>query len=225
MKKRTKLAAGAGAALAVAGAGGAIAATKLSPADESNAVVEDAAKQLGVSPQKLDAALRQAFENRIDEGVEAGRIPKELGEAMKRRLESGELPLFAGPMLGPRHHHARVGLSAAATYLGISEAELREALENGKTLAEVAKAEGKSVDGLVDALVTEQTKRLDDAVADGRLTKAERDEMVAGLKERTRELVERGRPGFLRRHNFGFDRRGFGFPGDREREALPPRPA
>lgn len=222
MKKRTKLAAGAGVALAAVGAGGAIAATKLSPADESNAVVEDAAKQLGVSPQKLDAALRQAFEHRIDEGVEAGRIPKELGEAMKRRLESGELPLFAGPLLGPRHHHVHVGLEAAASYLDLSGAELREALESGKTLAEVAEAGGKSVDGLVDALVAEQTKRLDGAVADGRLTKAQRDEIVAGLEERTRELVEHGRPGFRERHEFRFRGPGFGFPGDHEREAPAP---
>ena len=46
MKKRTKLAAGAGAALAVVGASGAVAADKLTPKEQSKAVVADAAKQL-----------------------------------------------------------------------------------------------------------------------------------------------------------------------------------
>ena len=79
MKKRTKLAAGAGAALAVVGAGGAVAANRLSPREESRAVVEDAAKQLGVDPAKLSDALRKALENRIDEAVEAGRLTEEQG--------------------------------------------------------------------------------------------------------------------------------------------------
>ena len=97
MKKRTKLAVGAGAALAVVGAGGAVAADKLSPAEESKAVVEDAAKQLGVDPAKLNDALKQALENRIDEAVEAGRLSEAQGKAMKERIEADDFPLFPGP--------------------------------------------------------------------------------------------------------------------------------
>ena len=59
MKNRTKLAAGAGAALAVVGAGGAVAADKLTPKEESKAVVEDAAKQLGVDPAKYHVGIGQ----------------------------------------------------------------------------------------------------------------------------------------------------------------------
>ena len=97
MKKRTKLAASAGAALAVVGAGGAVAADRLTPSDESKAVVDDAAKQLGVDPAKLNAALRKALENRIDEAVKAGRLTEEQGKAMKERIEAGDFPLFGGP--------------------------------------------------------------------------------------------------------------------------------
>ena len=42
---------------------------------------------------------------------------------------------------------ARLSLAAAATYLGLTEAELRTELQAGKTLAQVAKAKDKSVDG------------------------------------------------------------------------------
>ena len=62
--KRKILVAGA-AALAVAGGGAAIAASKSgSPQEESKAVVDDAAKQLGITPAKLSSALKQALENR-----------------------------------------------------------------------------------------------------------------------------------------------------------------
>jgi transposase-like protein len=215
MRKRTKLAVGAGAALAVAGAGGALAAGQLSRSAESDAVVNDAARQLGVEPAKLSDALKQALENRLDEAVKAGTITKEQADRMRQRLESDDFPLFATPGLGHREggHHGfgmrGMELDAAASYLGVAEAELRESLRDGKTLAEVARAEGKSVDGLVSALVAEATKRLDVAVKAGRLTDAQRDELVAGLKERVTNAVNGVRPAFERMP------RGFGGPGGR----------
>ena len=76
MKKRSKIAAGAGAALAVAGAGAAVAADRATPKAESQAIVNDAAKQLGVDPAKLSDALEQALKNRIDAAVQDGRLPR-----------------------------------------------------------------------------------------------------------------------------------------------------
>jgi hypothetical protein len=220
MKKRTKLAAGAGAVIAVAGAGGAIAATKLSPTEESNAVVEDAAKQLGVDPAKLSDALKRALENRIDRAVEDGTLTKEQAEAMKERVEAGNFPLFAAPLLGHHrgpfefHLHGMRDLDAAAAYLGVTEAALHESLEDGKTLADVAKEKDKSVDGLVEAIVAAKTKRLKEAVADGRITRAQRDAIVKGLTTWTTDLVNGVRPAFPGRGGRpGFGGRGFDGPG------------
>jgi hypothetical protein len=224
MRKRSKLAAGAGAALAVVGAGAALAADRLTPKAESQAIVNDAAKQLGVDPAKLSNALEQALKNRIDDAVKDGRLSKEQGEAMKRRISSDTFPLFIGPGFDrervPQHgfgpHRGR-DLDAAAAFLGLSDAELRAALESGKSLAQIAKDKGKSADKLVDALVTATTKRLDQAVTDGQLTKAERDKIVAGLKERTAAIVNRTAPpeGF----RFRGHRRGDGsFPGGPPRD-------
>jgi polyhydroxyalkanoate synthesis regulator phasin len=196
MKKRSKIAAGAGAALAVVGAGAAVAADRLTPKAESQAIVNDAAKQLGVEPAKLSAALEQALKNRIDAAVKDGRLTKEQGDAMKNRITAAAFPLFIGPGFerdgarhrafgGPWGHN----LDAAAAYLGLTEAQLDAALESGKSLAQVAKDQGKAADKLVDTLVAAATKRLDQAVTDGRLTKAERDKVVADLKERTTVIV------------------------------------
>jgi len=226
MKKRTKIALGAGAALAVAGAGGAMAAGQLSPSSESEAVVDDAAEQLGVEPAELSDALKQALANRLDEAVKAGSLTEAQAEAMKQRLESNDFPLFGGPALGdrggPGHHLGNgPGLDAAASFLGVTEGKLRTELQSGKTLAEVAKAEGKTVVGLVDALVTAATKRLDQAVADGRLTKAQRDEIVASLEERTTAMVNGERPAFREQRGPGFGMgRGRGFGGGPS--SLPP---
>ena len=116
MKKRTKLAAGAGAALAVVGAGGAVAADRMTPKEESKAVVADAAKQLGVDPAKLTDALQKALANRIDEAVKAGWLTEAQAKVMKQRIENDDFPLFGGPGFGPRGftHHGFRDLGAAA---------------------------------------------------------------------------------------------------------------
>src|SRR5205823_2628325 len=145
------------------------------------AIVNDAAKQLGIEPSKLSAALKKALEDRVDAAVAAGRLTKAEGDALKQRIESGDFPIFGGQHGG--HHGHFVDLDAAASYLGLTSAELRTQLESGKTLAQVAQDRGKSVDGLIDALVASAKTHLDEAVAAGKLTKAQEDSILADLKQ------------------------------------------
>jgi hypothetical protein len=223
MAMRWKVLAGAAAALAVGGAGAGLAATKLtaaSPSEESKAIVNDAAKSLGISPSKLSAALKKAFADRIDAAVADGRLTKAQGEELKKRIESGDFPLFGPPVFGrgfPGVHPFFHGLDAAASYLGLSEEQLRSRLNSGKTLAQIAKAEGKSVDGLKSAMLADVKKKLDDAVKAGRLTKSEEQRVLKDFERRIEDLVNaqlrlRFRDhigpgvGFDRRFDRGFDR-------------------
>ena len=205
-RKGTLVAGGSAAVLLVIGLGaaGAVAASKvLSPSDASKAVIDDAAAQLGVKPQALSSALKQALENRIDVAVADGRLTKEQGAELKKRLESSDYPLLFGGIRpdGPFGHRFGFGfgfglgpdggfgvLDTAASYLGLSEDALRTALD-GKTLAQVAKDRGKSVSGLVAALVAAEDKRIDEAVASGRLTKDQAASLKAGVEERMQALV------------------------------------
>jgi polyhydroxyalkanoate synthesis regulator phasin len=201
MTRRRKITFGAGAAAIVVlgiglGAAGAVAASRMhSPSDESKAVIDDAASQLGVQPEALSDALKRALKNRVDEAVEAGRLTEEQAKELKARIDSDEYPLLFGPgrghlpgfgHFGPLGHFEVLG--AAASYLGMTEAELREALHD-KTLAAIAKEKGKSVAGLIAALVAVQEKRIDAAVADGRLTQEQGSQLKAGLQDRTKALV------------------------------------
>jgi hypothetical protein len=86
------------------------------------------------------------------------------------------------------------GLEAAAEYLGLTERELYDELRDGKTLAEVAEDEGKSVAGLVDAMVAASVERIDEAVEDGRLSEEHAAELRRDLEESITELVEGERP-------------------------------
>jgi len=185
------------------GAAGAVAASRiLSPNDESKAVIDDAAAQLGVRPKALSDALKQALKNRVDDAVDAGALTREQAQRMKARIDAGEYPFLFGPGFDRRDfgfggddlwrrgfgHHTDF-LGAAAAYLGMSEDQLRGALD-GKTLAEIAKDKGKSVSGLVAALVATEEKKIDEAVAGGRITKAQATEIKARLQDRMQALVD-----------------------------------
>jgi hypothetical protein len=77
------------------------------------------------------------------------------------------------------------GLTAAASYLGITPADLVAKLQAGKTLAQVAGAtSGKSAAGLIDALVAAEQAELDADVAAGRITRAQADAILPTLKAR-----------------------------------------
>jgi hypothetical protein len=202
MQVRRKLIGVAVVGLAVAGAGGAVAASKLSsPNEESQSVLNDVAKELGVQPSELSAALKKALSNRVDEAVEAGRLTKAEGDALKARINASEFPLFGVPT-GPRYEHQPFGLiepdpmgelSTAADYLGLTEEQLQNRLNSGKTLAQIANEQGKSVEGLIDKLVQGKKERLEAAVEDGRLTRAQADEILANLKDAVTDFVENGR--------------------------------
>jgi hypothetical protein len=100
----------------------------------------------------------------------------------------------ARPAKGPGHHRGRHlrhhGLDAAATALGMTEADLLAALRDGQTLAQVAESKGVAVDTVVNAIVDEIKTKLDAQVAAGRLTRARADEMLTRATERTRALVK-----------------------------------
>jgi hypothetical protein len=189
--RRNRIIAGAVAAAALVGGGSAIAASQIGSEADQQAILNDAAEQLGVEPSELSDALEDAYKARVDAAVAAGELTQEEGDALKERIDSGELPLLGFHRGGPHGHHGPLhgNFDAAAAYLGLTEAELREQLEDGQTLAEIAEAEGKSVDGLEQALIDAAGEDIAAAVEAGRLTQEQADEILAELPERIDDVV------------------------------------
>jgi hypothetical protein len=211
---KKKLAAGAVALAALAGGGAALAGGGIGTGEDEKAIIDAAAKELGVEPEALENALESALAARIDAAVAAGRLTEDQAAEMKERLQDGELPLFGGRG-GPGHHggpglglHGGELVDSAAAYLGLSEDELRTQLQDGKSLSAIAAAEGKSVAGLKTALRAAAKEKLDDAVESGKLTDAQRDEALERFDERLDDLVTR--EGFGPRHDGGQRPAGFG---------------
>ena len=217
-----------------------------SPQARSQAIVNDAAGTLGVDPTKLSDALKKALENQVDAQVTAGKLTTAQGDAIKKRIEDGTQPIFGGGrggFGGPGRgfggpgmfgHRGRGGpgfafggfggmglmggITDVAAYLDLKPADLVTQLRDGKTLADIATAQGKTVDGLKAAITTAATKQLDAAVTAGKLTSVQETKVLAGLATRLDDLVN----GKLMGHGFGGRHGGWGGPG---KDGTPPPPA
>ena len=188
----------------VVGAGGAVAASKGAPT-RGDGFLARVAGHLGISTQKLEDATKAAAIDQVNADLEAGRITKAQADELKARIEKGEAPLFLG---GQRHFgphrfgdfgHVPFGahghLSVAADYLGLTVPKLFQKLANGQSLADVAKAQHKSVDGLKKAIVNGAKQDLDQAVKSGFLTEAQAKEALSALQSRIDEIVNGTFPG------------------------------
>jgi hypothetical protein len=185
MRGRLRTVALAAGALAVAGVGaGAVAATQ-GGGDSANDLAAAINERAGTSitGDQVQSAVKDLMKQRLDAEVAAGRLTQAQADEILQNAPDG-LPLFPG---GPGHHRVFGArgeiLAPVATLLKLDEAALRERLQSGDTLAEVAKAQGVSKADLV----AEIAKALKAAKPDGApdLTDAQLTEMATSIADGT----------------------------------------
>ena len=107
-----------------------------------------------------------------------------------------------------RHHHRGFGGGAdIAGVLGMEPDDLRAALADGQTIADVAEAQGVPVDEVVDAIVDAAEERVATALENDRIDQERADEILAGAEEKANEIVNGE---FERQRGPRFGGRGFG---------------
>ncbi len=156
------------------------------------------AKAKGKSVAGLKTAMKNALEKDLDAAVDDGVLTQEQADDLSEKLSAGIDRLVERGLGLPRGFGRGFGfgfgggnvLETAAGYLGLTEAQLRKELSDGDSLADVAKAKGKSVAGLKTALRNALKKDLDKAVDDGAITREHADEMLEELSGHLDGLVE-----------------------------------
>jgi hypothetical protein len=164
--------------------------TRLDDGDTLAEIAEAEGVDQSVLVDKLVAAGKKA----IDEA--AADAKANLEERITDLVEDGfpdhgGFPGGEGPGR-PGHGFGFFDLSKAADALGLTEAQLRTRLEAGDSLADIAEAEGVTVDAVVKALVDAATAKIDEAVAAGDLSAERAAELKDGLADRIRSVVEDG---------------------------------
>lgn len=120
--------------------------------------------------------------------VEAGTINGEQAEAVAEHLAGS----FNGP--GRRPGKALLGLAAVADFLGLDAEEMREAIGEYDTIAEIAEANGSSGDAVIEHLLGICEAHLDEAVENGKITEDQKAELLAAAEERITNFVNEPLP-------------------------------
>jgi polyhydroxyalkanoate synthesis regulator phasin len=155
----------------------------------------DVASAQEVETEDTDVTLPATIEDILADLVEDGVITEEqstrIAEALQERV---------GAFRGHRGGLARgAHLETVAGVIDIEVDALKEALQDGQTIAEVAANNGSSAQAVIDALVAEMNTNLDQANEDGNLTSERADEIRADAPDRIESMVNgefEGRRGF-----------------------------
>ena len=155
---------------------------------EAGKSLAQVAEAEGVEKQTLIDALVKAGEAKLDEAK--ADLPDRIAEMVDATHTPGEMGGHEGRGPGGRGP----GLESAAKALGVSEDDLKTALQDGKTIAEVAKDKGVDKQTVIDALVADAKAKTAEAVTDGKLTQEQADERLADVTDKITTMVDEGMP-------------------------------
>lgn len=163
--------------------------------------VADVAKAHNVDPKAVVDALVAAGDKRVDTAVTSGRIDADRAATIKDRLPQRVEKLVDGQLKGKlqrrvarvklRRHARRAGIKVAAATIGVSAQDLVTAVKGGSSVADVAKAHDVDAKTVVDAVVAAAGKKLDAAVANGKVDADRAAKIKDRLTERVTKAVDR----------------------------------
>jgi hypothetical protein len=154
----------------------------------------------GKTVSGLEATIVADATTHLDAAVAAGTLTAAQEATMLTNLKAhvdelvNTTALSAGRRGGPGGPGGGPASEAIATYLGLTSDQVRTQLKSGKTLAQIATAQGKTVSGLEDAIVADAKTHLDAAVAAGKLSAAQEATMLARIKAHVDDRVNQSGP-------------------------------
>ena len=126
----------------------------------------------------LEAAIVADAKTHLDKAVADGKLTADEAAQRLQKLQQRVAQLVMrtgghGKNPAPRRRARaaiRGAVKATAKYLGLTTEQIRTQLQSGKSLAEIATAQGKSVDGLKAAIVADAKATIDKLVSSGKIS-------------------------------------------------------
>jgi hypothetical protein len=186
MRSKKIAAAAMGAALL---GGGGLATLMTSSASAAETSTSSSATSATDSAAKPGAWMSTALKKLVD----AGTLTQAQSDAVTKALDAAR-PQGGPGGGGPGHGQGGPGLTVAAKALGVTAADLKTALQSGKTIADVAKTNNVDIDTVIKAIVTAENTHIDEQLAAGNITAAQATERKADATERATNMVNGVRP-------------------------------
>ena len=159
------------------------------------------ATDLGKSQDQVNKAISDALNQTLSDAVKNGDLTQKQADAIKSRLGNGKvcaaglergiagIGRLPGTKEGPRV--AGASLSEIAKALGISDQELRQDLQSGKTVKDIAASKGMDETAFRAKLVSVTKSDLDKQVSAGKLTQQQEDMILQRLQNGPLPLWDR----------------------------------
>lgn len=155
----------------------------------------------------VDNVVAVALENigeRTAQAVENGNLTQERADEILANAETRITELINNPLpeggvglrdrLNNRDPHFDGVIRQALEDAGLTPAEIREQHQNGASLREILTGANVDVDMLVSEVLANAQTRLDEAVANSRITAEQATERLTQIQERLNNLLDRTRP-------------------------------
>jgi hypothetical protein len=173
------------------------------------------AEEQGVSRDNLKQSMTDSFNRKLDE--QKARFAENLDKMLDSARPQRGLPDKIRPegaagdrgFLGGKFHFTfSRDLNETAQLLGVTGDELKKALKEGKSLADLANEKGVEVQKLIDLQVNAWTQKIDQALSEGKITQEQAEKLKSEAVDIATKMVNAkgtrdrlgnipGKPGFI----------------------------
>lgn len=131
------------------------------------------AEEQGISRDQLKKTMISSYNEALDEQKQnyANHLDQWIDSKVEPSKAWGGRKVF------------KLDLSGVSKELGMTDADLKKALEEGKTLADLARDKGVNVQKLIDIQLSQLLKKADEQLSAGKITKEQYEQRKAKLTE------------------------------------------
>jgi len=173
--------------------------------------VEELATEQGLTLADVATDLYERAVERLDAAVAEGKLTQDKADEMEARLvkrrdacvDDGQCKLFPArkPVKQKVAQQLLQSLHVIAKNVDMNIFEVLRAFEAGSSLEEIALEQGSSLNGIADALYDAGAEKVEAALADGKFTQEQADNILARLADHRDDCANEGQCLLLPRQN------------------------
>ncbi|MGD0116277.1 MAG: hypothetical protein ABSC13_09800 [Dehalococcoidia bacterium] len=156
--------------------------------------------RLGISSDQLKTDVQGAASDTVNQMLKDGTITQQQADKLNQEIQNGNFPGFLG-MGGRFGGFGMMGKGALGTSLqnivqsvagklNLTPQQIQTQLKSGKSLADIASAQGVSRDDLKNDITTAVNTEVDNAVSGGKITQSQGDNIKSMLSSNLDQLID-----------------------------------
>ena len=169
----------------------------LNTALKGGKTIAQLAQEKGISLDKLVTDVTAKHTAALKKAVQDGKMTQAQADEALSTLKNNITQWFntgKNPAAAKIKDALQKDAADLSKQLGMTEDELKQALQSGKTVAQLAQEKGISLDSIVTTLSTQRSNKIQQALQSGKITQDQANQMLDKFKTNLTKRLENGRP-------------------------------